>query len=63
MSALEAFDGGHHRFNLRVVDIDTDTALQSRYQWRVPVLLHQDQELCAGQLTDDARRRIEQALS
>ena len=36
------------RVQLRVVDVDREPALRSRYGLRVPVLLHHEREVCAG---------------
>lgn len=33
-------------FGLRVVDVDADPALEAKYDELVPVLLHDDMELC-----------------
>ncbi len=35
-----------HRFDLRIVDVDAEPALEQRYGERVPVLVHGDVELC-----------------
>ncbi len=35
-----------HRFDLRIIDVDAEPALEQRYGERVPVLAHGDRELC-----------------
>lgn len=37
---------GRFRFDVVVVDVDTDPALRRRFGERVPVLAHDDTELC-----------------
>jgi hypothetical protein len=37
---------GHFAFELKVVDVDSDAALESALGEKVPVLMHGDQELC-----------------
>lgn len=37
---------GRFRFDVAVVDVDTDPALGRRFGERVPVLAHGDTELC-----------------
>ena len=39
-------------FNLMIVDIDRDTALEQRYGEDVPVLVHDDRELCRHRLNE-----------
>ena len=34
------------RFEIEIVDVDTDRALESRYGEHVPVLVHGTRELC-----------------
>jgi glutaredoxin-like protein DUF836 len=34
------------RFELRIVDVDAEAALEQRYGERVPVLMHGGRELC-----------------
>jgi len=41
-----------YRFDVSVVDIDTDPALYARYDADVPVLVHGDRELCRHRLDD-----------
>ena len=33
-------------FELDVIDVDTDTALETQFGEKVPVLVHDDRELC-----------------
>jgi Glutaredoxin-like domain (DUF836) len=33
-------------FDLEILDVDADPALEARYDERVPVLLHEGHELC-----------------
>jgi len=42
LRALQA----RHRFDLRIIDVDAEAALEKRYGERVPVLMHGDRELC-----------------
>lgn len=58
-SELLEWDAGRELFALNVVDIESDPALSARYTWRIPVLLHNDEELCAGQLSPKALAHIE----
>ncbi|MGR8920272.1 MAG: glutaredoxin family protein [Gammaproteobacteria bacterium] len=44
---------GRPRVQLRIVDVDRDPALRRRHGLRIPVLLHHEQEVCAGRF--DAR--------
>ena len=46
--ALEAWSSGRLDLHLEVVDIEQDAELLERYQWRIPVLLLNDRELCHG---------------
>ena len=46
--ALEAWSSGRFEINLEVVDIEQDAALLERHQWRIPVLMHRERELCHG---------------
>ena len=48
LAALTAWGAGRAPFELRVVDISEDPALEARYTWRIPVLLAGTRELCAG---------------
>ena len=58
---LVTWDAGRALFSLNIIDIDTDAELQRRYQWRIPVLLLGDEELCAGTLNEAALIAIEAA--
>ncbi|MEM7561819.1 MAG: glutaredoxin family protein [Pseudomonadota bacterium] len=44
--ALVAFIVHHPQISWREIDIDRDTALIQKYDQKVPVLCHQDQEIC-----------------
>lgn len=46
-AALDAWAGGAP-LELEVLDIDSDPDLRARYQWRIPVLMRDGVELCAG---------------
>lgn len=37
---------GRFAFEIRVVDVDSDASLESRFGELVPVLMHGDRELC-----------------
>jgi len=43
-------------FELRVVDVDRDPDLQRRYDEWVPVLSHDEREICHYRLDEDALR-------
>lgn len=58
---LARWDNGRGLYSLEIVDIDRDADLQQRYTWRIPVLLHGAEELCAGHLTGAATAAIEAA--
>ena len=45
--ALMAWEAGRGRFRLKVVNVDSASALVERYGMRVPVLLAGEQEICA----------------
>lgn len=47
-----------HPVSVRVVDVDTDPRLQSRYGLRVPVLVAGDEEVCATRLDADRVRAL-----
>lgn len=47
IAALEAFQGRNQvEFNIEVIDVDADAALESKYGDKVPVLLHGESEIC-----------------
>jgi thioredoxin reductase (NADPH) len=46
LRALLATSEGIPEFEIRLVDVDADDALEARYGERVPVLVHGDSELC-----------------
>ncbi|MBK6657870.1 MAG: glutaredoxin family protein [Proteobacteria bacterium] len=46
-TALRAWEAGHGRFELAVVDVDSSPTLAERYGLRVPLLLSGEQEICA----------------
>ncbi len=43
-------------FDLTVVDVDTDSELEEKYNESVPVLLHADHEICHWYLDEMALR-------
>ena len=45
IEALRALQAGQ-RFELDIVDVDTDPRLEARYGELVPVLVHGERELC-----------------
>ena len=45
LAALHTLQG-RFAFELRVVDVDADAALESRFGDKVPVLMHGEHELC-----------------
>jgi len=45
IAALQVLQG-RFVFELQVIDVDADAALDARYGERVPVLMHGSQELC-----------------
>jgi thioredoxin reductase (NADPH) len=47
-----------HPVSVRVVDVDTDPQLQSRYGLRVPVLVAGEEEVCATRLDPDRVRTL-----
>ena len=49
IAGLHALQGRFH-FELRVVDVDADAELESRYGEDVPVLAHGSRELCRHRL-------------
>jgi thiol-disulfide isomerase/thioredoxin len=49
-------------FRLEVIDVDSDTDLQSRYGQRVPVLMAEDKEICHYHLNLNAFARIFQGI-
>ena len=49
IAGLEALQA-RYRFELSVIDIDTDPALTARYDEDVPVLAHGERELCRHRL-------------
>ncbi len=55
-TALRALQGDLC-FDIRVIDVDADPALELRYGERVPVLVHDDTELCHYFLDEPAVRR------
>jgi hypothetical protein len=55
IAALKVFQSRNQlQFDIEVVDVDLDAALESRYGDKVPVLLHGDSEICHYFL-DEAR--------
>jgi hypothetical protein len=47
IAALGAFQGRNQvEFNIEVIDVDADAALESKYGDKVPVLLHGEREIC-----------------
>lgn len=55
MAALNVFQSRHQlQFDIEVVDVDLNATLESRYGDKVPVLLHDDKEICHYFL-DEAR--------
>lgn len=62
IAALEAFQGRNQvEFNVEVIDVDADAALESKYGDKVPVLLHGESEICHYFL--DETKLAEQFLS
>lgn len=55
--ALLAYQQQYH-FRLEICDIDDHPELEARYNELVPVLLHQNQEICHWQLDHDALLRV-----
>lgn len=53
---------GSYPFRLEVIDVDSDTDLQSRYGQRVPVLMAEDKEICHYHLNLNAFARIFQGI-
>jgi hypothetical protein len=45
IAALRALQG-RCEFDFRVVDMDSDAALEARFGEKVPVLMHEERELC-----------------
>jgi len=45
LSGLQVLQAGRS-FELTVIDVDSDPALEQRFGERVPVLMHGDRELC-----------------
>jgi thiol-disulfide isomerase/thioredoxin len=45
IAALHALQSSF-QFDLRIVDVDTDAALEARFGEKVPVLMHGERELC-----------------
>ena len=45
LSGLQSLQSGHP-FELMVIDVDSDPALEKRFGEWVPVLMHGDRELC-----------------
>lgn len=43
-----------HGFELEVLDVDSDPALEARYNELVPVLMHGEQEICHWHLDEAA---------
>ena len=58
LAALTAWREGRAPFEIRVVDISEDPALEARYTWRIPVLLAGTRELCAGHFDPLALDRL-----
>jgi hypothetical protein len=55
IAALKVFQSRNQlQFDIEVVDVDLDAALESRYGDKVPVLLYGDSEICHYFL-DEAR--------
>jgi len=52
----------NYPFRLEVIDVDSDTDLQSRYGQRVPVLMAEDKEICHYHLNLNAFARIFQGI-
>ncbi|MGD8921327.1 MAG: glutaredoxin family protein, partial [Gammaproteobacteria bacterium] len=47
-----------HPVSVRVIDVDTDPELRSRYGLRVPVLVAGEEEVCATRLDPDRLRAL-----
>lgn len=62
LAALEALRG-EHVFQLDVIDVDEDPALQARYDELVPVLEAEGTELCRYFLDESVVRRYLSALA
>lgn len=45
IAALQVLQG-RFAFDLQLVDVDSDAALESRFGEKVPVLMHDERELC-----------------
>ncbi|ABB75047.1 glutaredoxin family protein [Nitrosospira multiformis] len=61
LAALQELKASHP-FQLEVVDVDSDSDLQSRYGQRVPVLMAGDSEICHYHLDLNAFDRIFQRI-
>jgi thioredoxin reductase (NADPH) len=48
----------HYDFSLNVVDIDSDSVLQQRYDEWVPVLMDGEQELCHYHLDEQVLKQL-----
>ena len=52
-AALQPYQA-QYGFEVEVVDVDADAALEAEYNERVPVLLHGDTEICHWHLDEAA---------
>lgn len=51
--AFARWNAGHGAHELNIVDVDSNPLLAARFGTRIPVLLHEDAELCAVRFCED----------